>query len=349
MKTVYVKPTDTCNLDCNHCFTSGSKGAKTIWDIDKVTDWISDLANSFADEHLHVELHGGEPFLRPIEEHWEFTDKLKKKVGEVRWEDISIGGTSNLVYKLTDKHIKFITEVMGKRIATSWDPVYRFKTDRMYQQWLGNLKTLSGVGVTLKLFVTVTDQLLTWDIDELIHLWGTFGVDEIAIERLTHDGNALDNPHMFPDNRKIDKFYYDLFFAYKRLSPKYTINTLDTIEEKFTTNRYKVDTNCRTCEQNLFTIDGAGNIGGCTNGAKEEANGTIDDKVDEFLVSEGRLDRIVKEMDVNPNCLSCNLLDVCGGDCHRLPWQGDSCPGLRQLLTHFKYGPVNLIKTTTLE
>ena len=48
--------------------------------------------------------------------------------------------------------------------------------------------------------------------------------------------------------------------------------------------------------------------------------------------------RITKEMDYHPNCLTCNLFDVCGGDCHRLVWQGDSCPGLRQLLSYFKYG-----------
>jgi hypothetical protein len=26
--------------------------------------------------------------------------------------------------------------------------------------------------------------------------------------------------------------------------------------------------------------------------------------------------------------------DLCGGDCHRLPWQGDRCGGLKNTLRH---------------
>jgi radical SAM protein with 4Fe4S-binding SPASM domain len=269
--------------------------------------------------------------------------EVERLVGEEVWEDITIGATTNLIYKLTDKHLHFFEKIMGSLIGTSWDPVYRFKTERMYNQWLGNLKTMNDLNIEVKMFVTVTDQILNYDVDELIKLWDTFGVTEIAVERLTSDGNAVDNPHMFPDNRAVDKFYYDLYFAYKRLKPNYQIGTLDTIETKFTTNNYRVDTNCRDCEQNLFTIDGAGSIGGCANGAQVEANGTLDDTVEEFLTSEGRMDRITKELDLNPNCLSCHLLDVCGGDCHRLVWQGNSCPGLRMLLSHFKYGETEII------
>lgn len=342
-KVVYVKPTDTCNLDCDHCFTSGSKGAKTAWDINKTAKWLADLAHRFPDEHLHIELHGGEPFLRPIEEHWAMAFELEKLVSPERWADISIGATTNLIYKLEDKHLNFFVLMMGSHVGTSWDPIYRFKTDRMYKQWLGNLKMLRDRDITIKMFVTVTDQLLKWNVEDLINLWSDFGVTDIAVERLTSDGNAVDNPHMFPDNRVVDQFYYDLYWAYKRLKPAYNIGTLDAIERKFETNDFKVDTNCRNCEQNLFTIDGAGNIGGCANGAKVESNGTVDDGVEEFLMSEGRMERITKELDLNPNCLSCNLFDVCGGDCHRLVWQGDSCPGLRQLLSHFKYGQSEII------
>lgn len=346
MKVVYIKPTDTCNLDCDHCFTSGSKGAKTAWDIQKVAQWVSELAKRFPDDHLHLELHGGEPFLRPVHEHWDFALEVKHLVGKERWENISIGATTNLIYRLSNEHIAFIQEIMGHHVGTSWDPVYRFKTDRMYQQWLGNLKTLRDKRVTIKLFVTVTDQMLTYNVDELLQLWETFGVTEIAVERLTSDGNAVDNPHMFPDNRVVDQFYYDLYFAYKRLDPSYTITTFAAIDEKFETNNYKVDTNCRNCEQNLFTIDGAGKIGGCANGAKVESNGTLDDDLGEFLVSDGRMERITKELDHNPNCLSCHLFDVCGGDCHRLVWQGDSCPGLRKLLSYLKYGEPEIIPVT---
>lgn len=349
MKTVYVKPTDTCNLDCDHCFTSGSKGAKTAWDIPVTTDWLTDLIKKYNDEHIHIELHGGEPFLRPIEEHWYFAKSLQEKVGETLWENVTIGGTTNLIYKLTETHERFITEMMGGLIATSWDPVYRFKNNRMLNLWLDNIKRLAELGVGMKLFVTATDRLMEYDPQELLRLWSTFNVTAIAVERLTSDGNAVDNPHLFPDNRVVDRFYYNLYRAYKSADWPFIITTFEAIDRKFETNDYKVDTNCRTCEQNLFTIDGAGNIGGCANGAKAESNGTINEDLDEFLISDGRLDRITKELDHNPSCLSCHLFDVCGGDCHRLVWQGNSCPGLTEILSYLKYGTAKTIPVTIVE
>ena len=33
---VYVKTTETCNLNCDHCFTSGTRGAKIYFNPDKV-------------------------------------------------------------------------------------------------------------------------------------------------------------------------------------------------------------------------------------------------------------------------------------------------------------------------
>jgi radical SAM protein with 4Fe4S-binding SPASM domain len=201
----------------------------------------------------------------------------------------------------------------------------------------------------MKLFVTATDQLIRYDPVELLELWSTFGVKIIAVERLTSDGNAVDNPHLFPDNRVVDQWYYELYRAYKAHSWPFSISTFTAIDEKFETNNYKVDTNCRTCEQNLFTIDGSGNIGGCANGAKAESNGTINEDLDEFLMSEGRLDRITKELDHHPNCLTCHLFDVCGGDCHRLVWQGNSCPGLTKILSYLKYGEPKTIPVMLVE
>ena len=32
---IYLKTTETCQLDCSHCFTSGSLGRKIYFDVDK--------------------------------------------------------------------------------------------------------------------------------------------------------------------------------------------------------------------------------------------------------------------------------------------------------------------------
>ena len=62
---MYLKTTETCQLNCKHCFTSGSNGAKIYWNTDKIVDWIHRFRKdkpSKADS-IHFEFHGGEPFL----------------------------------------------------------------------------------------------------------------------------------------------------------------------------------------------------------------------------------------------------------------------------------------------
>lgn len=331
VKTIYVKTTDTCNLNCAHCFTSGRYGGKLAWDPIKSQRWLRDfIAQHPESEHFHIELHGGEPFLVPLSSIKTF---LAPFVDDPR---ISVGATTNLVYRLTPELVEFIKTTLAARIATSWDGWGRFENRRQYRLWRRNLRTLKAAGVTVKLFVTVTRKLLARPVEKLLALLERLGVDEVAIERLTLDGNARLHPGLFPDNRAQDQYYYDLYRAYRARSWSFRITTLEVIEEKFRTRAFKVDTNCRTCEQQLVTMNADGSLAGCPNGAARERSGSIEEPVETFLLSEARLTRITKELDYDPRCLRCELFDVCGGDCHRLPWQGNSCPGLRKLLTHFK-------------
>jgi radical SAM protein with 4Fe4S-binding SPASM domain len=339
---VYVKPTDSCNLNCSHCFTGGSTVARNAWDLNANVSWIRDAVVAEKANDLHVELHGGEPFLVGISELSRFSSELRDNIPpEV---NLTIGATTNLIYKLTDEHIKFIQNDLGSRIATSYDPVHRFKNQQMFALWLYNIKKLKEHNITVKLFVTTTKELIAIEPSSLIDLLSTFDVDEVAVERLTANGNAIDNREIFPDNRDIDNYYYDLYFEYKKRNPQFNIVTLDTIEGKFKTRKFDVDTNCRTCEKNLFTPNADGTIAGCANGAREEASGSVHRSATEYLASTERLERMTKEVDRDVRCYDCNLYDVCLGDCHRLSWQGDSCPGLKRLLTYFKYGNIIPIK-----
>ena len=56
---VYVKTTETCNLNCSHCFTSGINGRKIYFDAKKTANWCNQLDTQ--DNHIHFEYHGGAP------------------------------------------------------------------------------------------------------------------------------------------------------------------------------------------------------------------------------------------------------------------------------------------------
>lgn len=327
-KTIYIKTTGTCNLNCKHCFTNGKNGDKTQFDPKVTSAWVSSFIDKYPKgTHYHMEFHGGEPFLVPLDRLKEFADNF------IDNPDVSIGATSNLTFKIRDELIDFIKTYMSSRIGTSWDHWIRWSNEKQFNLWKSNLELLKGHGIDIKLMVSVSRTLVSKSPDWFIDQLESFAVDEVALERLTHDGSAMTNDSIFPDNEEQDNWYLELYKRYKERNPRVRITTLDIIERKLKTNLVKVDTNCRNCEQNLVTINSDGSLSGCPNAAAELHHATLEDGVDAFLSSDGLVNEVVKELSWNEVCTSCKVFDLCGGDCHRLPWQGKRCGGLKNTLS----------------
>lgn len=330
LKTIYVKTTGTCNLDCSHCFTSGKNGDKTQFDPAQTAAWIKDFMSQYDPESTdyHLEIHGGEPFLVPL---------AKLQAFAAHFDDmpnISMCANSNLVFKLTDGILDFIKTRFNSRIGTSWDHWIRFGNEKQLALWKSNLIKLKSHGVTIHLKVSISKQLVDMTPDWFLDQIESFGVTDVALERLTVGGNSAYNPDVFPDNNDQDNWYLALLKRYKERKPSFEITTLDNLIMKIKYNMVKVDTNCRNCEQNLVTINSNGTLGGCPNMAAEHNHSTIKESAVEFIESEGRVSEIVAELDFQPGCLHCDVFDLCGGDCHRLPWQDGRCGGLKNTLRY---------------
>lgn len=331
-KTIYLKTTGACNLDCKHCFTGGKTGDKTQFDPEKTLGWIKEYVSRHDwDTSYHVEFHGGEPFLVPIEKLEAIASELKKI------NRLSMCGNSNLTFKITDEHISFIKSYFSSLIGTSWDHWIRWSNQKQFNLWKSNLELLKKHDIEINLKVSVSKDLVNMSPDWFLDQLDTFAVDTVSLERLTVDGNASSNPDIFPDNEKQDNWYLDLYLRYKTRSPKYNITTLDIIENKLKTNTVKVDTNCRNCEQNMVTINSNGTLGGCPNTATNRSHARLEESVDAFFSSDGRATDIAKELTWHENCLKCDVFDICGGDCHQLPWQNGRCGGLKNTLRYLSH------------
>jgi len=329
MKTIYVKTTGTCNLNCDHCFTNGKQGDKTQFDPEATASWVKDFMAQYPeDEQYHIEFHGGEPFLVPLAKINAFIDHFASN------PNVSMCANSNLTFKLTDAIIDTILVHFDGHIGTSWDPWIRWSNQKQVDLWKRNLGMLKRAGVTIHLKVSVSRPLVAstpdWFLDQLDQL----EIDEVALERLTLGGNAECNPDVFPDNVEQDDWYLALYKRYFERQPNYKITTLDTIKQKLELGIVKVDTNCRNCEQNLVTINSNGWLGGCPNMATEHKHAHLSQGALEFLASDGRINEIACELNFKPGCLHCDVFDLCGGDCHRLPWQNGRCGGLKNTLRY---------------
>jgi len=333
----YIKTTETCNLNCSHCFTNGANGRKIFWDIEKTTAWLKTLSihPGFHGEPAHFEFHGGEPFLASVSDMIRF----KRNVQQF-WSNSSWGATTNLVYNLTDEKITFIQQELGNRVGTSWDPTIRFANKKQLDLWKKNVRQLVERGVAIKLFISVTKDLTQILPQELLLFVKSLGVHELSLERLTLDGNAVAHPDIFPSNSVVDQWMYDLHEATTKLDARgwYYNQTLEDVYAKTEHNSTKNGTFCRNCEQKILTINADGRISGCPNGAGTESYGTIDQNPRHILYSDGRINNISHECTPNTHCIDCGLFQVCGGDCHRLPWEGGLCAApktlMNKLLTH---------------
>jgi len=329
---LYLKTTETCNLNCKHCFTNGTNGPKIFWDTKKVTNWLTRFLQYVQkDDIVHCEFHGGEPFLVPVFQ----MEQMFEECNHLH-ENVSWGATSNLVFKLYDEHIDLIKNKFNFRIGTSWDPKIRFANNKQYELWHKNIKTLLSHGITIKLFISVTQDTL--DIEPIVLLrWiRRLGVQEVSFERLTNNGNAKLYPDIFPKNIEQDKWFLKMHEQIVKYNTRnwFSNEFFETIYAKFESGFIKGSTFCRDCEEKILTLNANGSISGCPNSAPEFQFGHIDDKIEDLMSSPKRIENIACERSRDPRCYSCDVFEYCGGDCHQLQWQDDICGAPKSLMRH---------------
>ena len=327
---VYLKTTETCNLNCRHCFTSGTKGPKIYWNVLETIDWIKRLNLYKPNLNLiHFEFHGGEPFLVPVEQMRHVFNQC-----DGLWPNMSWGATTNLVYSLTDDILEFIKGPLGNRIGTSWDPKIRFANQKQNDLWVKNVKHLVNDGVTVKLFISVTKDTINIEPIELLKFVRDLGVKEMSLERLTSNGTAKLFPEIFPSNLEQDLWFLKMHEQSLQYNTREWFDNefLETIYDKFEKGIIQAGTFCRDCEEKLFTLNADGTIAGCPNSAPEDHYGNIKMSMEELFTIPKRTEIIACERSRDPRCYDCEVFQYCGGDCHQLSWENDICGAPKSLM-----------------
>lgn len=333
--SVYVKTTETCNLNCFHCFTNGINGAKIYFDPVKTADWCNQLYDG--KKFCHFEYHGGEPMLAKLEDLWDFYFRVNKVWGNLA----TFGITTNLTYKLTEEKIDFFNHTMeAQRIGTSWDPTIRFANEKQRKLWEDNVKELVSRGFHLKVFISVSKDVVEMSPREIADYMLSLGIKEISWERITHNGSAVLNANsIYPSNEKIQEFFMKVHRENYDLREEFYDAFMETIYEKFEKGLLFQGTFCRDCEQKLFTINADGTIAGCPNAAPTDHYGHINQSVEEVINSPKRQEVIACEMfERDSRCYTCPVFAYCHSDCHQLEWQGDVCPAPKPLMMELLNG-----------
>jgi radical SAM protein with 4Fe4S-binding SPASM domain len=331
----YIKTTETCNLNCDHCFTNGKNGRKIYFHPESIADWCNRVKQYQPNATAHFEYHGGEPFLAPIEDMWKFYNLTQE-----HWPDASYGITTNLVHKLTPAKLEFIEKVLNNRIGTSWDPNIRFENQKQIDLFESNIKLLLDRGCTIKLFVSLTRDCVNIEPIKLLEYVKGLGVQEMDIERVTSNGLATKNLTVFPSNIEMQQWFLKMHEQMIEHDARHWFHNgfMENVYAKFEKGFTKAGTFCRDCEQKLFTINADGTIAGCPNSAPTDAWGHVMDDVATSLNAPKRCGIIAEELSRDPRCYDCPVYKYCGGDCHQLAWEGDVCPAPKLLMKELAKG-----------
>lgn len=331
----YLKTTDTCQLNCRHCFTNGSNGKKGFFDVEKTIDFFHRLHDYNPNyDYGNISFHGGEPMLAPVPMMREVWDGCKDL-----WSNLWWSVQTNLTYPLTDEKREFFKDVCTSGFGTSWDKNIRWPEQEQISLWERNVRTITGEDKhDLTVMVCITADVVKMEPIEIIDYIAGLGVKHINFERLTPNGNALMFPTMFARNADMDKWFLKMWEqTVKHKAYEYIDNMFfDSVLTSFVYNTH-AGCRCRQCEQKILTINADGRIGGCPNSAVENTFGTIDDDIHTLLNSEGRMCNIQAEAIRPPGCWTCDVFDICNGDCHQLAWEGPVCPAPKSLMQELKH------------
>jgi len=80
MFTVYLKPTEYCNLKCSHCYVPEEKRRnEKKMSIEEVNFILTQIKNYFKNEKVLIQFHGGEPLLMGVDYYKKIYDKWNGK------------------------------------------------------------------------------------------------------------------------------------------------------------------------------------------------------------------------------------------------------------------------------
>lgn len=331
---IYLKTTETCNLNCDHCFTSGSKGKKIFFNPTKTYDFVDRLFSSKKFKNKRIIFHGGEPMLAPVED-----IRLIHKLIKTKYPETVFSLQTNLVYKMTNERRDLIDDLfLENGFGTSWDYKMRFGSIDQQLLWEKNLQEQIKFGHFVTVMVSLNKDLLdNFEPIDIIQYFIDLGVQNVLFERITSNGNAILNPHIQPQNKDLDAWIlkmYEQTMEHKLYDKIYNMFLAEIsrtyVERMHTGNR------CRNCEQSLLTLNADGTIAGCPNSATNETWGHIDWSIEDNLKSKKRLHTIGCELTRNPICYTCPVAPICNGDCHRLAWQDDICAAPKSLMKLMK-------------
>ena len=320
--TIYIKPTEQCNLSCVHCYNKHKDNTSVI-DIERLRKFVGSMADYLYKNkkfpELDIVFHGGEPSLVKVEMLEEIYKIIASRFAHTRTK-FSI--QTNLT-RLSTELIEFVKNRLGGDIGTSYSPFLRFvgqpETESL---WYHNLEVCRQNNLKVYVVISLSKKYIeSTDPSELIDILRSNEISGFHFEPITKNGSASENwSEIAADPKAYTEWKADFakkFIesgAYKEVQESEIVRKAKTfLDGQF------VGCGCRDCMLTVMTINADGTIGICPNVSKDAVICNLDDPFERFIESSARSAYITSERKRRHECLNCEYFQQCNGGCMQSP------------------------------
>lgn len=346
MLTIYVKPTNYCNVGCDHCYlpedTRADKTKMSDEKLYEVANFIKDMMEREEHKQLHIVWHGGEPMVLSPSYFYNAGDIFDSVFGKNKYYESM--QTSLIPY--TEEWNSLIHDRFDGFVGSSIDFSLRSlkgNYEGYIDLWMKkvSLARKSGIGVIPGMVPTRSEigngkSIVGWMINN--------DFMEFNIDRYSAIGSTSNFER--PSNKLHAKFLMELFDA-----------TMENMANGIKTPVINVVTSAirgvlmgapgdrwgTSCQRDFIVIEPDGSTNTCPDRAKHEApfSNTSEGAI-EFSISPARRHWIMVQ-DIThkkDHCLTCEYRSWCKSGCPVTPngpHEGENeCSGYKSYLNHIK-------------
>lgn len=347
MVSVYLKPTNFCNVGCEHCYLSDKvKADKTLMTIDtifKSATLLKEMSQDLGRNNgrgLHIIFHGGEPLMAPPEWYDDAMNIFRDVFGE---EHVSASMQSSLMPDV-EKHIDVLKKYIGSSIGASVDFTSRKidgSNDKYLKKFLKKCAYLkeNGININCGIVPATGDlgrekQIIDWFLKNDFH--------SFRIERMNAWGYETD---VMPTNEEHSDFLIRMLdYVLERMKDGSYIDVKSIVAAVGGVLYGRSgDTYGGTCQTDMITIEPNGDVALCPNRISyEDFYGNVSDGWQALRSNQRRRNWIVKQNLFNYSkiCGECDFVKWCKGCCpisdHNVGGEKDDCAGFRKYLLHIE-------------
>lgn len=343
MLTVYLKPTNFCNVGCDFCYlpeeVRADKSRMTPETLDATLELIQELALREGHDRIAILYHGGEPLSLSPETLFWYSDRVR--AGLSRFEIQETVQTS--LIPLRDGHIKFIQDRCDSFVGSSLDFTGRTingSNDKYVDLWLRKVELARANGITVgPIMVPTTNE--TSNPSKVYEWFKANGFDYFNIERYNGYGAGADRP----DNKQHSDFLkalFDLGMADLAAGKPFVANNAVAASIGGVLHGQPGERWGGKCQRDFLVVNPDGSLNTCPDRIEYEQDKwpKAQDGIEAFQTSAVRRDWIKVQMidHVANHCKTCQFRSFCKSGCpitdHQVHTGGGECAGYRSHLHH---------------